>query len=559
MKSKIIVGLSIIVVAVCMILTISYLNTNTGETKIKYLPENKTTDDIYYGTDSLSFQNTSQDFFTVSTPDELRKYTLTGLYYKYLTDGETNSTISSIDSLRNQNWFGSCFGMSAAVVLSKAGEIDPEFFQSNADEIYNWTAPRNSLTITNTVNFYMLSQVLPKVQFARLGKVTEEAQNEAIVKALTESKYPVLLCIDLFYKDGSRAGGHAVVGYDMYLKDNWYTMNIWDPNDSSRYYTLRISTDFKQTEFPGYYYDVVPRAAITYESGLLSLKDLSKFFREQNYTQAPEQSALPVNMSATAFAGEIDTISALDFSASTQITEDSFTSLTVNYNSFKIKDNFGRSAVVENGIKTSGDLEITEGMYLNAPGSEICATFYLPSGYDYTVTEMNGADKFKTQFIGTGYTDSEADGYFSSVTAVSPGTITSGAGGGLMASFPENTEVTANVSSDSFTNDIYAYEVTATESEIMIVPTLEGVVMSGAEGTLAAISAKGVDSEDVVFENVNLTVPSSVTVTANADSVSLDSGLRRETEGLTQKPVDYSGLPDGAEIVETGESYAGAK
>lgn len=112
----------------------------------------------------------------------------------------------------DSRWGGSCYGMSAVVVLSKRGSINTWEIQSNRYNLYSITKKNND-AVESIVNYYHMMQYLPKIKniIGDMKKLPMRQQINKIIdcgeKASTEGK-PFL--IGFFYKSG---GGHAIVGY----------------------------------------------------------------------------------------------------------------------------------------------------------------------------------------------------------------------------------------------------------------------------------------------------------------------------------------------------------
>ncbi len=316
---------------------------------------------LQYGRDTFNFENTEGDFFGGWNQFwGNTNYKITGDYYDILLRNQNNR--QSIINSMNSSWGGSCFGMACVLSLVKAGELDEVFFQDDALNLFDLEKPKDNKTVFNLVNYYMLMQFTNTTNRAVHPNSSEIANNRNLVNVMKNSAHPVVLCFYILRdSDNVSVGGHAVVAYDMQETDEWYNISIWDPNDQDNPITLQISKDFNQSEFLNTWYDNATYHS--YTASALTVENSDNTYDYRNIQN--ELIALGRSNGAEGIA-----LMSLNNEETMEI--------VLNYNSFQIESSAGATAVITNGIKTDGDLDVVYSGTLNEFGKELKIKFSLP-------------------------------------------------------------------------------------------------------------------------------------------------------------------------------------
>ncbi len=442
---------------------------------------------IVYGKDTFSFINTGSAF-----GDD---YTITGDYYDILLEGLNGwGEKAYVKNYMESDWGGSCFGMSAVLSLIRSGRLEVDFFQTNAKTTFELDAPIENNTINNLINYYHLMQCTYYTASIRgdYNHIDETENNKEILTALNESSYPVVVGFDILNKNGVRIGGHAVVAYGYEETDLSYNVSIWDPNDIKASNTLVISKDFTTSYFFTKYDTSVMSSyvkyALTVESEAYDYKNLQEELEKLGYSGGVEASS---QMS----------LSLLD--------ETRNLSLITNYNSFSISSSDGKSAIIENGRKTWGDLDITDGTCLNYYGSELKMSFSITDygNISYTVNPVlfNGivSGEPLTEYSTVLMYNDDIDGFYASVNAEGIGTVIFESDGAVNTQF--ESKVKQNITSVS--NDVktpwYAVSVELEDSYVSVATGESGAEISCTPGTEMTVSAED-DYNEVVFESYKM-------------------------------------------------------
>ena len=468
--------------------------------------------------DNFQFINTSSHFFPGTTRGN---YTVNGDYYNALMQAAgNNSSRQQVINLINSTWGGSCFGMSSVLALVKAGELSPGFFQTGATNTFGFKYPKDSQVVTNLVNYYQVMQVTPITGQARSYYTISDLNNERIVNVMKNTSYPVVIGFNL----PNGAGGHAIIGYDMTEAGSNYEIKIWDPNSSNvPSNTLVISKDYKNASFRtgnvggNQYNPPVLKYGLTVE--------------DKKYDYLNIQSYLTGNMAA---ASE---------------TKDSV--LITNYWNFTIAASSGENAIIINGKKDSGDLDISDGVFLLDETDTDYLRFdvpTLPDGEKYTLTPSGaaaGSGDFETSF----YYDSNADGFYSSVSSGAGGKVVFGADGTVEVDFNTTPhKATLGLTRNDVDTELFTASVTATDTGFSLAPSDDADTFAVAEfdgyvnGTLSAFAEENTagvklsgNYNSVQFDGVSK--GKGVSITGDNDTVKLFDG---EGGSLGQEDIGFS-------------------
>ena len=204
-----------------------------------------TTVPVQWGKDNWNYNNWDDYFGTGSYSSKIN-----GTYQKVLADNLTDLEYEAIfkgyyDSTNEWNapwieeeWDGSCYGMSSLLLLSNNKLFPYSKYQSGATCLHDLPAPINSSNVSSLVNYYQMLQVKSAIQ-QQYRSVPNRTNKENITELLSLlDKYNTVL---VGYKK-QYWGGHAVIAYD-YSYGSWTwngvtydgCINIIDPNSSIRY------------------------------------------------------------------------------------------------------------------------------------------------------------------------------------------------------------------------------------------------------------------------------------------------------------------------------------
>lgn len=290
------------------------------------------------GIDPFSFINSNRYF-------EASNYSVTGRYLQALKDTISAADWVDVQNLMSRSWSGACYGMSAVFILNYAGDLEPAYFQSGADRLYDLNYPKDSTTVKNLIHYYYLQQ---KTDYGSNSfyeyKVTNHYYNEELVHIMESGDYPVMIS---FFVGSS---GHAVVGLDgARNSDGSYSVTIYDPNQWETD-TLTVSADYSKISFASGKYSG--------SRGIFNNKAFST--RSATFDHANIQDYL---------AGGLSAVSGSTYKLSTNLSD------------FTVSNGNGDSATVKNG-RVSGNLDIK--LSLDYESGDI--SYILPSSSSYTIT-----------------------------------------------------------------------------------------------------------------------------------------------------------------------------
>jgi uncharacterized repeat protein (TIGR02543 family) len=443
---------------------------------------------IVQGTDTYRFVNADAHFFSSG----VGTYKITGDYYDYLLTAVNNEDRIwkqfLLDNM-NSSWGGSCFGMAAVLSLTKAGRLTPSFFQSGANTLYKFDYPKNSTAVSNLINYYQLMQCTPTTNTKLTHNKSDESKNlEYVVNAMQRSEQPVIINFNIYYDVGrtSLRGGHAIVGYDITEEGNNYKIKIWDPNYlNSPSNTLTISKDHSSASFSNYYPYTFIRSAFTIEDNYYDYMNI------QDHLSGKSASA----MSVVPFSSAPMPLAAAAASAGT--------TLMTNYADFTIASSNGETAVVENGVRTSGNLEIDDGTAQNEIDAELELHFSVPaldSDETYTVTPTGMNGNCTTAL----FYDDENDGFYTRIRTERAGGFVFGADGIVNAKFDEPTQATLSSTLNDSDKKLYTVTVSGSDTSITVNAAPDGGMTVESASGLVDIMASG-DYNSVMFAEVNAT------------------------------------------------------
>lgn len=445
-----------------------------------------------YGVDTYNFENSDIDFFGFWTSlSEKNYHHLADEYFDILASNLSDEKRTWLNEQINGTptepveWQGSCFGMSAVLCLSFAERMDISFFQSDATNLYDLDAPKNSDVIFNLLEFYQFVQTFQGVA-DDYDETNETPNNKAVIDSLKESDYPVSIGIQFrdvykhsFSTELSKYSHHRVVGYAYTESDNEYLVSIWDPNDKNDPNTLHISKDYTTSYFENNYdytdgdhsrFSFI-KSTISIESGIFDYFNLQSELQERGFDNGYD---------ALRHLGRLKTIN----------DDDEANVITVNYDSFTIASSNGANATVSYGVKTDGTLDISDAIPQNYLDQPLCYQFKVPllTGEDYyliTPIEMDDIitgeplEKYTTVVMNS----NNDTGYYSRVSLDGSGTVRFFADGSIQTSMAEAKSHDITISRNGMETPWYRVYINGNTAGITVAATDKTVSVAAVDDT----------------------------------------------------------------------------
>ena len=221
-------------------------------------------------TDKVSF-TWDKDNFNFLNDEESFVYAKNGARYTmreqigrtYLNKLKENTSAAEWEFMQmmlNDDWGGSCYGMSALTVLGRFGMVPYKDYQKNADCAFQLKRPVDNFKLSSLITYYQVLQAKDVIQ-QRYMEVSERTNEENIKKIeACVRKYGIcMICFEF------ASGGHAITAVG--LEQGSWTINdqtydrciqINDPNNSFAYAdTFNIYYDSETYDWliPAYLYD----------------------------------------------------------------------------------------------------------------------------------------------------------------------------------------------------------------------------------------------------------------------------------------------------------------
>ena len=166
-------------------------------------------------------------------------YAISNEYFDILTKDYKgwfkNAKIEKMRKRMNEDWEGSCYGMSVTEALMMAGVLTPDFYDPNVRTVRDLNAPAYDSRVGGMINFYQLSQSLDDTAKARRKYDKFRKQDDAIrdlvstVSDIDGVNDFVCLCLE----NTNENSGHAVIAYGIENQpDGSYRINIFESNEN---------------------------------------------------------------------------------------------------------------------------------------------------------------------------------------------------------------------------------------------------------------------------------------------------------------------------------------
>lgn len=445
--------------------------------------------------DRFSFLNTASAFGRSN-------YVITGKYLEALQSSLNAAEWASVSALMNSNWGGSCYGMSALYCLRWADRMDPGYFQSGAEYLFDLAAPASSQTVFNLVNYYFLQQATPwgAASYYPSQQVTGK-YNADLVSALSSGSGPVLISFVFgnryftaaeLYNHDADIKGHAIVGLSCKTNSNGsHEILVWDPNLQT-VDKLTVSSDNKTLNF---------------DAG--------------GYTYARVCAIQPVSSCASTF-DKVNIQKYLSGSTSGKASSGMYT-LETTLSDFTLTAADGSKAIFKNGVPVSGSLNVGVSLIV---GGSAASRYILPASSSYSISTDRDVTGEVAISAGGTYVELESKG-FNALSVSGKSVSVSAASAGQ-----QNLSVTA----DTLGSTWNSVTVSAADTRLTLDVGDSSVKVSSANNVSATIVGSNVYTDKSSGAKSVAVTPGGVTVSTASDSLS----------GAEETPVRFTDVPDGA-------------
>ncbi|MCR5448494.1 MAG: leucine-rich repeat protein, partial [Solobacterium sp.] len=454
--------------------------------------------------DAWSFRNSYDTF-------GLGNYEITPGDYKKLEESVqisgNYSSWSNVERHKNEEWGGSCFGMSSAAVLAYHNYFDINAFQASAVNVHTATINKNIDgdndvgPIESMINFNQLRQSVGNLTSLDYYLQTESEDIEDVIQAFKKANGPVVVNIGLYYPiyENSQYVGeldalHAVVGYEFYQIDNTsWQFKVYDCSKKDKVYTVTIKNNNGSytkecTEWTNDWAQSKPP---------LTQEQIDAGLSAGNYTRIKIHSASTAeDLNMYPILIEPETLSETQ-SVHSENKEEFI--LETSSLCFSITDGT-HSAEVLWGKKQSGDLDILAYGNISEVDQKASYLFKLPVLFGdayYSITPTLNLSDFETTLR---FDDSDT-GFYSSVNTSSMGTYTLYANGTVQTKFDEPAEQKVTVLSSIMETPWYSVDLQTASTGITAKPYSDKVVVTSLDETTMTVKAKS-SFNSLTFEDV---------------------------------------------------------
>ena len=445
--------------------------------------------------DRFSFLNTASAFGRSN-------YVITGKYLEALQSSLNAAEWASVSALMNSNWGGSCYGMSALYCLRWADRMDPGYFQSGAEYLFDLATPASSQTVFNLVNYYFLQQATPwgAASYYPNQQVTGK-YNADLVSALSGGSGPVLISFVFgnryftaaeLYNHDADIKGHAIVGLSCKANSNGsHEILVWDPNLQT-VDKLTVSSDNK---------------TLSFDAG--------------GYTYARVCAIQPVSSCASTF-DKVNIQKYLSGSTSGKASSGMYT-LETTLSDFTLTAADGSKAIFKNGAPVSGSLNVGVSLIV---GDSAASRYVLPASSSYSISTDRDVTGEVAISAGGTYVELESKGF--NALSVSGSSVSVSAASAVQ----QNISVTA----DKLGSTWNSVTVSAADTRLTLDVGDSSVKVSSANNVSATIVGSNVYTDKSSGAKSVAVTPGGVTVSTASDSLS----------GTEETPVRFTDVPDGA-------------
>lgn len=419
-----------------------------------------------FGKDNYAFANIASSF---ASSDGV--YNISDTQLAMLTEGYPKSFVAELKEQMNKPFYGMCYGMSTTAALFYTQKLSQSKVQAGASTTYSLSKPSSNDALRELLAVYQLSQFQQSVPDYSISN--ETPNNLALVKMLKDSNAPVVFVGRL--KEGATYS-HAMLAYELAESTNGYEIKVYDPNHPSGPLTLKISTDFKTSDFSDTYSSVYVKNSIS----------------ESAYSNGACQAYV-------ASGGLIK--------------------LSTNYDSMTITA-AGKTATIKDGIQTGGDLSVSCLGQQNEYGEIQSITYTFT--YDYSdgglrVVPVDGTNE-GSDYTTEVHSDGD-DGSYISARTVYDSPIIIERDGKVNVSGKKSGKFKVSSTSNSSSGKLYTITAEGIDTGVTIVPTQSGGTVVSENNTPIDLRVSGA-KDAVQFNNLGVS-SKGADIKTNGDSVAV--------------------------------------
>lgn len=457
--------------------------------------------------DRFNFTNSSSAFGSGRT------YEITGKYLEALQTGLDAAAWEVVSRRMSGEWGGSCYGMSTLFSLRYAGRIDPGYFQSGADVLYDLAKPVSSETVFNLINYYHLQQATPHGgTYIFRDRYSNRTDNQELVELLQNGSGPVVVSF-VFGKKyytydeiaSGNGSGHAIVAMNCEKNtDGSYSISIWDPNQRTMD-TMVISKDYKSIRF----------------TGILSALNYGEY--------AVITTNQPVSQASSTFdyVNIQEYLSGKTVSVQESISDNIF---DTTLSSYTLTAENGDYVEFRDGKYISGTMELGLNLFVEGDGTAT-ADFVLPDSGSYTIAVPENSAGEISLLLGDYYVSADSEG-LKNFKVTDDGQI--------IISSDRAASQTLSITSDALGNSWNSVTVSGTDTGLTVDVGDEKVTVASDSNISATVTGSNVFTQKASTAQTVSVTPAGVTVSTSSGSLTTDETLEdpASSNPFTDVPAD---------------------
>lgn len=442
--------------------------------------------------DRFNFTNSSSAFGSGRT------YEITGKYLEALQTGLDAAAWEVVSRRMSGEWGGSCYGMSTLFSLRYARRIDPGYFQSGADVLYDLAKPVSSETVFNLINYYHLQQATPHGgTYIFRDRYSNRTDNQELVELLQNGSGPVVVSF-VFGKKyytydeiaSGNGSGHAIVAMNCEKNtDGSYSISIWDPNQRTMD-TMVISKDYKSIRF----------------TGILSALNYGEY--------AVITTNQPVSQASSTFdcVNIQEYLSGKTVSVQESISDNIF---DTTLSSYTLTAENGDYVEFRDGKYISGTMELGLNLFVEGDGTAT-ADFVLPDSGSYTIAVPENSAGEISLLLGDYYVSADSEG-LKNFKVTDDGQI--------IISSDRAASQTLSITSDALGNSWNSVTVSGTDTGLTVDVGDEKVTVASDSNISATVTGSNVFTQKASTAQTVSVTPAGVTVSTSSGSLTTDETL----------------------------------